>query len=211
MNSREIIALLSITFILFSALLPTSDAEAGKKGNPRILVETSMGSFTIMLYPGKAPITVKNFLAYVDSKFYDETLIHRVEKDFVLQGGGYNVDNQKKYTREPIKNEADNGLKNLEYTLSMARTQKINSATSQFFINLKNNTASLDHRSAKSAEFGYAVFGKVVDGTNVIQKIRNVKTKKDGVMQVPVKPVIIKSMRRIEEKEKIEEKNKEKE
>lgn len=208
MNSREIIALLSITFILFSALLPTSDAAAGKKDNPRVLVKTSKGSFTIMLYPGKAPITVKNFLAYVDSKFYDETLIHRVEKNFVLQGGGYNVDNQKKYTREPIKNEADNGLKNLEYTLSMARTPVVNSATSQFFINLKNNTASLDHRSTKSDEFGYAVFGKVVDGTKVIQKIRNVETKKEGQMRVPVKPVIIKSMRRIDKKEKIEEKNK---
>lgn len=212
MNTRGIIALLSITFILFSTLVFTESAEAGKKSNPRVLVKTNMGSFTIMLYPEKAPITVENFLSYVDSKFYDETLIHRVEKNFVIQGGGYTVDNLKKPTKDPIKNEADNGLKNLKYTLSMARTQVINSATSQFFVNLNNNTASLDHRNNTSAGFGYAVFGKVISGENVIEKIRKVKTKKDGIMNVPVEPVIIKSMRRLETKSEVkaEEKVKEK-
>jgi cyclophilin family peptidyl-prolyl cis-trans isomerase len=191
-------------------MLFTDDATAGKKDSPRVLVKTNKGSFTIMLYPGKAPITVKNFLAYVDSKFYDDTLIHRVEKNFVIQGGGYNVDNIKKYTRDPITNEATNGLKNLKYTLSMARTQVIKSATSQFFVNLADNTASLDHRNNTTAGFGYAVFGKVIDGTNVIEKIRNVETRKEDGIQVPVKPVIIKSMRRIDKKRKIEEKTKNK-
>ena len=206
MNSRGIIALLSITFILFSTILFTDNATAGKKNDFRVVVKTNMGSFTILLYPGKAPITVENFLSYVDSKFYDETLIHRVEKNFVIQGGGYTVDNIKKYTKDPIKNEADNGLKNLKYTLSMARTQVIKSATSQFFVNLENNTSSLDHRNNTSTGFGYAVFGKVIDGTNVIEKIRNVKTRKEGMMHVPVKPVIIKSMRRIDAKVKVKEK-----
>ena len=202
MNSRGITALLSISLILFSCVFFAGNAAAGKKDNPRVLVKTNKGSFTIMLYPDKAPITVENFLTYVDSGFYDQTLIHRVEKDFVIQGGGYSIDNKKKYTRDPIKNEADNGLKNLKYTLSMARTRAVNSATSQFFINLKDNTASLDHRSDNPNEFGYAVFGKVIDGKDVIKKIRYVETKKKGVMHVPVKPVIIKSMRRIDSKEK---------
>ncbi|UCF07003.1 MAG: peptidyl-prolyl cis-trans isomerase [bacterium] len=167
-----------------------------------VLFETNVGNFTVELYPNEAPITVENFLNYVDKKFYDGTIFHRVIPTFVVQGGGFTPDMMKKATAPPIKNEATNDLKNLKYTLSMARTNDINSATSQFFINLKDNTA-LDHRDTSARGYGYAVFGKVVEGTEVVEKIKNVKTTtKSGYRDVPVKPVIVKSARTIE-KEKI--------
>ncbi|MFO7916371.1 MAG: peptidylprolyl isomerase [Candidatus Krumholzibacteriales bacterium] len=189
MLNKLIISVLSIALALplFAVAL-----DAAAKDNPRVHVVTNKGEFTLELYPEKAPITVENFLYYVNSKFYDETLIHRVEKGFVLQGGGYTVDNIKKETAAPIKNEADNGLKNDRYTISMARTNEINSATSQFFINLKDNPA-LDHKG--ESQYGYAVFGKVVEGQETIDKIGKVEARmKDGMHQ-PVKKVIIESMR----------------
>ena len=166
-----------------------------KAGNPMVLVKTSMGSFKIELFEKEAPITVKNFLNYVDKKFYDGTIFHRVMPGFVIQGGGFDKNMMQKSTLGSIKNEAKNGLKNLRGTLSMARTNDINSATSQFFINLKNN-ASLDHVS--EAQFGYAVFGKIAQGMEVIDKIAGVTTGNKGPHQnVPVKPIIIESMTRI--------------
>jgi peptidyl-prolyl cis-trans isomerase A (cyclophilin A) len=154
-----------------------------------------MGSFKVELYPKEAPVTVANFLSYVDKKFYDGTTFHRVIPGFVIQGGGFDKSMMQKSTASPIKNEAKNGLKNLRGTLSMARTNDVNSATSQFFVNLKNN-ANLDH--ASEAQYGYAVFAKVVQGFEVIEKIAAVKTTSKGPHQdVPEKPVIIESMTRI--------------
>jgi peptidyl-prolyl cis-trans isomerase A (cyclophilin A) len=165
-----------------------------KSANPMILVKTSMGSFTIELYPKEAPITVANFLGYVDKKFYEGTTFHRIVPNFVIQGGGFDKGMVQKRTQPPIKNEATNGLKNLRGTLSMARTNDINSATSQFFVNLKNN-GNLDH--ASDAQYGYAVFAKVVQGFEVIEKIAAVKTTTKGRYEgVPEKPVIIESMTR---------------
>jgi len=174
-----------------------SDAEENDKGLVRVRVRTNKGSFTLVLYPKDAPITVENFLNYVKNDFYDETLIHRVRKDFVLQGGGYTSDNYKKSTDEPIKNEAENGLKNKKYTISSARAMKINSATSQFFINLQDNPA-LDHKGRTKRTFGYAVFGRVVEGFDVIDKIGRVKAEMRDGMYRPVEKVIIRSMRIVE-------------
>jgi peptidyl-prolyl cis-trans isomerase A (cyclophilin A) len=166
-----------------------------KGGNPMVLVKTSMGSFKIELFTKEAPVTVKNFLNYVDKKFYDGTIFHRAMPEFVIQGGGFDKNMMQKSTLAPIQNEAKNGLKNLRGTLSMARTNDINSATSQFFVNLKNN-ANLDH--VNEAQFGYAVFAKVVQGMEVIDKIAGVSTGNKGPHQnVPVKPIIIESMTRL--------------
>jgi len=186
-------------FILgaFAASFSTASlAQAKEKAaNPMVLVKTNMGSFKIELYPEQAPVTVKNFLDYVDKKFFDGTTFHRVIPGFVIQGGGFDKDMMRKATLPPIKNEATNGLKNLKATLSMARTNDINSATSQFFVNLKDN-ASLDH--VGDAQYGYAVFGKVVQGFEVIEKIAGVKTTTKGPnADVPEKPVIINSATRV--------------
>ena len=135
--------------------------------NPQVSLKTDLGTIVIELYPKEAPITVANFLAYVDSKFYDGTIFHRVIPGFVVQGGGMNFEFAGKATRDPIKNESNNGLKNDYKTLSMARTTDPDSATSQFFINLRANP-SLD---AKENKPGYAVFGKVVEGMDVVEKI----------------------------------------
>ena len=164
----------------------------GKSVNPMVLVKTNMGSFKVELYPKEAPVTVANFLNYVDKKFYEGTTFHRVIPSFVIQGGGFDKSMMQKSTLAPIKNEATNGLKNLRGTLSMARTNDVNSATSQFFVNLKNN-ANLDH--ASDAQYGYAVFAKVVQGFEVIEKIAAVKTTSQDV---PEKPIIIESITRIE-------------
>ena len=158
-----------------------------------VVFSTTLGEVTIELYPEKAPITVENFLAYVDAGFYDGTIFHRVIPGFVIQGGGFTENMEQKSTRPPIKNEADNGLKNERGTLSMARTRDVNSATSQFFINLIDN-ASLDHGTR---DFGYAVFARVVVGMDVIDKIAAVRTSNRGMYQnVPVQPVVIQSARR---------------
>ncbi len=182
---------------LFMALTLGTTMDSTAADNPRVVVETSMGTMVLELYPEKAPITVKNFLDYVDAGFYDGTIFHRVIPGFVIQGGGFDEKMEKKENRAPIKNEADNGLRNLRGTLSMARTQAVNSATSQFFINLKNNS-SLDNGSRG---FGYAVFAKVVKGIGTIDKIAAVKTTTKGHYQdVPAEPVKIISAKREESK-----------
>jgi len=158
-----------------------------------LLFKTNFGEFAVEMFEEEAPITVANFHDYVDAGFFDGTIMHRVIPGFVLQGGGFTEDMKQKRTREPIKNEADNGLKNLRGTLSMARTQDVNSATSQFFINLKDNDF-LDHGQR---DFGYAVFGKVVEGMDVIDKIAAVKTGRHGMhSDVPVEAVLIESVSR---------------
>lgn len=158
-----------------------------------VVMTTSHGDITIELDADKAPITVENFLAYVDEGFFDGTIFHRVIPGFMIQGGGMSEEMIQKKGRAPIKNEADNGLKNLRGTLAMARTADVNSATSQFFINLNDN-AFLDHGAR---DFGYAVFGRVIEGMDVVDAIAAVQTGNRGMHQnVPVEPVrIIKAVR----------------
>jgi peptidyl-prolyl cis-trans isomerase A (cyclophilin A) len=158
-----------------------------------IILSTNVGDITLELFADKAPVTIKNFLAYVDAGFYDGTIFHRVIPDFMIQCGGFTPDMVQKQTNAPIKNEADNGLSNEPYTLAMARTSDINSATSQFFINLADNVF-LDHGKR---DFGYAVFGKVSQGTDIVDKIGEVKTgSQGGHRDVPVTAVIINKVRR---------------
>ena len=164
--------------------------------NPRVLMETSLGNITLELYANKAPVTVKNFLAYVDNHHYDGTIFHRVIGNFMIQGGGMGPDLTEKPTLPPIRNEASNGLRNERGTIAMARTDDPNSATSQFFINVEDN-APLNPGPGK---VGYAVFGRVVSGMDVVDKIRRVETNTRGPHEnVPVENVVIKSARRIEE------------
>ena len=162
--------------------------------NPHVLLNTSLGEIEVELNADKAPVSVKNFLDYVDSGFYDGTIFHRVIPGFMVQGGGFTADMQQKNTRAPIVNEADNGLHNVRGTLAMARTQDKDSATSQFFINHRDN-AFLDHGSR---DFGYAVFGKVVRGMDVVDQIAQVPTGNQGMFQnVPREPVKIISAKRL--------------
>ncbi len=163
--------------------------------SPTVTMKTSLGEIEIELYADKAPITVKNFLDYVQAKYYDGTIFHRVIPAFMIQGGGFSPDMQQKSTNAPIKNEAGNGLKNVPGTLAMARTGVVDSATAQFFINTKENTF-LDHRDESPSGFGYAVFGKVSKGLDVVKKIEGVATANKGPHQnVPVTPVVIESVR----------------
>lgn len=153
-----------------------------------VIFETNLGVIKIALFEDKAPITCENFKSYVVDGHYDNTIFHRVIPGFVIQGGGFSENMEQKPTKEPIKNEADNGVKNSRATLSMARTMDVNSATSQFFINLVNN-AFLDHGTR---DFGYAVFAVVVEGMEVVDKIAKVKTGTVGFFQdVPKEPIII--------------------
>lgn len=172
------------------------EKKMAKKANPTVVMETSEGVITIELWADKAPVTVKNFLRYSDEKFYDGTIFHRVIDNFMIQGGGFTADMKKKNAHEPVKNEATSELKNDRGTIVMARTNQVNSATSQFFINLKNNDF-LNHRDNTPRGFGYAVFGKVIKGQEVVDRIAKVKTTTSGSYRdVPAKPVVIKSVRR---------------
>jgi peptidyl-prolyl cis-trans isomerase A (cyclophilin A) len=170
--------------------------------NPKVLLETNMGTIELELYPDKAPISVQNFLDYVKSEFYNGVIFHRVIKDFVIQGGGYDVNMKKKQTNPPIKNEAENGLLNKRGTICYARTPVVDSATSQFFINHRDNQV-LDHGVR---DYGYAVFGKVTKGMDVVDKIANVKTHNlsNGMGDVPVQPVIILSAKIVGEEKTAE-------
>ena len=160
--------------------------------NPVVEIKTNMGTIELTLDAEKAPITVKNFLSYVEESFYDSTLFHRIIPDFMIQGGGYTVNMGKKPPKPPIENEAANGLLNKRGTIAMARTNKINSATCQFFINHADNDF-LDHKDNTQRGFGYAVFGKVTKGLKVVDKIASVQT---GSQDIPVKPVVILSVRK---------------
>jgi peptidyl-prolyl cis-trans isomerase B (cyclophilin B) len=164
-----------------------------------VRLETSMGDIDIALDAEKAPKTVENFLGYVNEGHYDQTIFHRVIDGFMIQGGGMDSQMNEKPTRKPVENEADNGLKNEAYTVAMARTPNPHSATAQFFINVKNNTF-LDH-SAKTPEgWGYAVFGKVVKGHPVVNKIKALKTGTRGMhADVPTEPVVIRTAKVVKE------------
>jgi len=164
---------------------------AAEQATPKVQLKTSLGTIVVQLDPAKAPKTVENFLQYVKDKHYDGTIFHRVINGFMIQGGGFTPDMARKPTRAPIPLEAKNGLKNDEYTIAMARTGNPDSATAQFFINVKNN----DGLNAPSPDgHGYAVFGKVVQGQDVVDKIKAVATGNRGPYQnVPTTPVIIES------------------
>ena len=177
---------------LLTAFLPSSAAE-----NLRVLMKTSKGDIVIELFADKAPITVKNFLSYVDDKFYDGTIFHRVIKGFMIQGGGLTAEFATKSTKPPIKNEATNGLKNLRGTIAMARTSEVDSATCQFFINHVDNPF-LDHKDNTPEGFGYAVFGRVVTGMEVVDAIANTPTMTyRGYRDVPRETITIISITRL--------------
>ena len=165
--------LLAFVFLACSMFVVGQGCAADK--NPVVVIDTSMGKIEVELYADKAPITVKNFLSYVNDKFYDETIFHRVMNNFMIQGGGFDKKMVEKKTKGTIKNEADNGLKNEVGTIAMARLPEPNTASAQFFINVANN-AMLNHRDKSMEGYGYCVFGKVVAGLDVVNKIKEVAT-----------------------------------
>lgn len=188
------LARLGYTFILAAGVLAMSIGNAEAQ-NPVVVMKTNKGTIELELYKDKAPITVNNFLSYVNEAFYDSTVFHRVISGFMIQGGGYTVSMSQLATKEPIKNEAANGLLNRRGTLAMARTNQINSATCQFFINLKDNDF-LDHKDSTPEGFGYTVFGYVTTGMDVVDAIAKVKTRQIGTWaDIPDEPVIIESIR----------------
>jgi len=168
--------------------------------NPKVKMETSKGTIIIELYPDKAPKSVANFLAYVNAGAYDGTIFHRVIKDFMNQGGGFTADYTKVETKDPVQNEADNGLKNLKYTVAMARTGAPHSATNQFFINTADN-AFLDHTGKSMRGWGYTVFGKIIEGENVAGAMSRVPTGPGGAFakDVPRTTITIEKMTEIKE------------
>ncbi len=178
--------------LLLTAIVATTgcssddDTDAMQSTAPQVTFKTTAGDFTIELYPDKAPNTVKNFLAYVEKGLYVNTVFHRVVKDFVIQGGGFNEKMEGIKTLGEIENEADNGLLNEQGTVAMARTSAPHSASSQFFVNLKNN-APLDHKDKTAQGWGYCVFGKVTEGMETVQKIGQVQT----IKEVPQEPIIV--------------------
>jgi cyclophilin family peptidyl-prolyl cis-trans isomerase len=178
----------------FAAEQPTQEEGA----SPVVIIKTSKGDIKVKLHQDKAPVTVENFLAYVDSGHYENTIFHRVIANFMIQGGGFTSDMNQKPTLKPIKNEAANGLKNNRGTLAMARTMVVDSATSQFFINVVDNEF-LNFRSPDPQGFGYCVFGEVVEGMDVVDAIRAVPTGRSGPhSDVPADPVEIIQVVRVE-------------
>ena len=180
----------SITMLNSTGAYAVGSEMGAAEANPLVQISTNKGDILVKLYAARAPISVNNFLEYVDSGFYTNTIFHRVIKDFMIQGGGFNTDMTKKSVRAPIKNEADNRIKNSRGTLAMARTNAVDSATSQFFINHKDNSF-LDHKNSRS--FGYAVFGEVIKGMDVVDRIARAATRRDA----PVQQVVIKSVKRV--------------
>jgi peptidyl-prolyl cis-trans isomerase A (cyclophilin A) len=194
---KRILSIFALSLFIFAGADQTAKAEQAAK-NTVVLMETSMGNVKIRLDPQKSPISVQNFIDYVKGGFYKGTIFHRVIPGFMIQGGGFTADMQEKQTRAPIKNEAGNGLKNERGTIAMARTMIVDSATAQFFINVVDN-GFLNHRDNSMQGYGYAVFGKVIDGMDVVDRIAAVKTGyQKGMGDVPEKPVTIKSMRVVE-------------
>ncbi len=185
-------------FLRMAAVLAVScgivsgSSAATKGGNPLVLLETSMGNITVELYPEKAPVSVRNFLAYVKEGHYDGLIFHRVIRDFMIQGGGFTKEmKERPPAHPPIKNEAGNGLRNERGTIAMARTGVVDSATAQFFINVVNNDF-LNHVDETPRGFGYAVFGKVIEGMGVVDKIRALPTGRVSMFQdVPLEAVTI--------------------
>ncbi len=194
------VIMLALAVVAMTWVESTFAAEKGLTETTKavVMMETSEGTIKIELWPAKAPMTVKNFLRYADEGFYDGTIFHRVIDNFMIQGGGFAADMTKKPTHQPIKNEASADLKNDRGTIAMARTRDLHSATSQFFINLKDNNF-LNHYDETATGFGYAVFGKVIDGMDVVDRIAKVKTTTAGRFRdVPATPVVINHVKRVE-------------
>ena len=191
----SIFAIVLIAFLIFSNKeLKAMDINMDTK---TVKIQTSLGDITLELYSDKAPVTVKNFIEYVDSGHYNDTIFHRIIDGFMIQGGGYTENLTQKPTKDPIVNEANNGLKNKRGTIAMARTQVVDSATAQFFINVVDNPF-LDFKNENPNEFGYCVFGKVVDGMDVVDMIKEVQTQSQGPYQdLPVKPIKIVNAKRV--------------
>ena len=190
--------LFGAVFVAFIILLGLGPAQAERR-NPMVKLTTNLGEITLELYPDKAPETVANFLAYVKDGFYSGTVFHRVIPGFMIQGGGLDKDLHPKATKAPIRNEADNGLKNQKYTLAMARTPDPHSASAQFFINLADNDF-LDFAAKTPQGWGYAVFGKVVKGQEVVDQIAAVPTGRQGFHEdVPKTPVVIEKAELLEQ------------
>ena len=188
-----------VSALVFLAAVGPGDAQEMTNGNPKVEFDTSKGKMVIELYTDKAPQTVQNFLAYVDAGFFDGTIFHRVIPNFMIQGGGFTADMNQKPTNAPIKNEADNGLENQRGTLAMARTSDPDSATGQFFINSVDNDF-LNFKSKTPQGWGYAVFGKVVEGLDVVDAISAVETgTRGGHGDVPVEPVVVNSAKRLKQ------------
>ncbi|MDL2329717.1 peptidyl-prolyl cis-trans isomerase [Desulfosarcina sp. OttesenSCG-928-A07] len=187
-----IVTLISASLFLTAPVL--AQTEDAKKTSPQVRISTSMGDIVVELDPAAAPKTVDNFLAYVNSGFYKDTLFHRVIPDFMIQGGGFDTSMKQKSTQPPVINEADNGLSNRTGTIAMARTSDPHSATAQFFINVKDNDF-LNYTGKNSKGWGYCVFGKVVSGMDVVRKIEQVPTGfHSGMRDVPQTAVIIKNV-----------------
>lgn len=194
MSIRLLLSIMSVAFLLAFPLINT----AAEK-NPKVIMKTTMGDITLELYQDKAPVTVKNFLGYVDDKFYEGTIFHRVIKGFMIQGGGHTSDMSKKPAKGPIKNEADNGLSNTRGTIAMARMPDPHSATAQFFINHVDN-ANLDFTAKTDQGYGYCVFGKVIAGMDVVDAIANAKIMtRRGMQNVPRETIEIISITKVEE------------
>jgi len=189
LKKKNVAIFLIVVFLgLFILFVVQAIDGINKKMKTKVEIETSKGNIIIELYPQKAPVTVKNFLGYVNSGYYDGTVFHRVIKNFMIQGGGFYGNGTGKPTNPPIKIESDNGLKNVIGTIAMARTNNPNSATSQFFINVKDNNF-LDYGSENA---GYTVFGKIIKGMDVVQKIEDVNTTtRNGMQDWPVNNVVI--------------------
>lgn len=182
----------TLQLLIFSLLLLSSTVFAS---NPQVIIKTNFGNVTLELYPEKAPQTVENFLGYVADEFYKDTIFHRVIPNFMVQGGGFDTTYKEKTTKAPIENEANNGLKNEIGTIAMARTSNIHSATAQFFINVSNN-AFLNFTAPSQRGYGYAVFGKVIDGMDVMNKIAKTPTGSGGPFprDVPKSTIIIENI-----------------
>ncbi len=189
--NRISVSITCISLLMILTLAGSGSAQnkaASTQGNPIVALETSMGVIKLQLFPAKAPITTKNFLTYVDMGFYNGTIVHRV--DFVIGMGGYTESLAGKPTMSGIKNESRNGLKNLRGTVAMARYDQPDSVTSQFFINLKDNS----HLDASGTQFGYAVFGKVIEGMDVVDQIAKAKTgNKGNFSNIPLQTIVVKS------------------
>jgi len=191
---KRILSVVTLSLFLYGGVVAAAQADSAAK-KPVILMETSMGNVKIQLDPQKAPISVKNFLDYVKSGFYGGTVFHRVIPGFMIQGGGFTADLQQKPTKAQIRNEAGNGLKNDRGTIAMARTMIVDSASAQFFINVADS-AFLNHRDDSMQGYGYAVFGKVIEGMDIVDRIVKVRTgMQKGMGDVPETAVVIKSMK----------------
>jgi cyclophilin family peptidyl-prolyl cis-trans isomerase len=185
-------ALVSIAFCVAVQVPPAVAPAQPTPGNPVVLISTSVGDITLELFKGRAPVSVDNFLRYVTEGFYAGTIFHRVIPSFMIQGGGFEPGMIEKSTRPPILNEATNGLSNVRGTVGMARTRALRSATAQFYINVADNRSKLDHRGYAPEEFGYAVFGRVLTGMDVVDRIAAAPTRTAGPhADVPVQDIVI--------------------